>query len=224
MNDGLLPSGLIIEQELSLPGDAKLGIRHFIVRDERWSLAHPLRRRVEVFPEPQRMDWGSKLQERLEGLSERPLPHVSRPLEVGRTVDGQGIYVVTDWHQCTLAMRIADRGLVDDPAGALTWRLFEQLAEGLDALHREGLPHAAFCPSCVGIDLTRQTAWIDGVAWGPLRHWTSGDYIASDALPYQAPECQGRSQAPSESDLPPRMVPVVMLVLRSSQPWKSSRA
>jgi hypothetical protein len=25
-------------------------------------------------------------------------------------------------------------------------------------------------------------------------------------------------------DVPPRMVPVVMLVLRSSQPWKSSRA
>ena len=115
MNDRLLPPGLIIEQEITPPNDAKFGIRRFIVRDERWDPTHAPRRHVRVFPDLERTNWGSKLQERLERLFERPLPHVSRPLEIAKTVDGQGTYVVSDWYECTLAMRIAERGLVDDP-------------------------------------------------------------------------------------------------------------
>jgi serine/threonine protein kinase len=198
MNEQLFPPGLVVEQELTTSSDAKFGIRHFIVRDRRWNTSHAPRRQVRVFSDPGRKNWGSKLQERLERLFERPLPHVSRPLEIAETVDGLGTYVVTDWHECALAMRIAERGLVDDPHRALAWKLFGQLAEGLDALHGAGLPHGAFCPDCVGIDLTQEMAWIDGGAWGPLRHWTSGDYVPPEAIRYQAPECQGRSQDPSE--------------------------
>jgi len=198
MNERLLPPGLIVEQELTSSNDAKFGIRRFIVRDERWNTSHPPQRQVQVFPEPGRTDWGAKLRERLVRLFELPLPHVSRPLEIAATVDGRGSYVVTDWTGCTLAMRIAERGLVDDPNRALAWKLFGQLAEGLAALHRAGLPHGALCPGCVGVELTHEIAWIEGAAWGPLRHWTAGDYVASEAIPYQAPECQGRSQGPSE--------------------------
>jgi hypothetical protein len=202
MSEQLLPPGLVVEQELTTSSDAKFGIRHFIVRDHRWNASHPPGRQVRVFPELGQKNWGSKLQERLEQLFERPLPHVSRPLEIAETVDGKGTYVVTDWHECALAMRIAERGLVDDPSRALAWKLLGELAEGLDALHGAGLPHGALCPDCVGVDLTQETAWIDGAAWAPLRHWTSGDYVPTEAIPYQAPECQGRSQDPSEkSDL-----------------------
>jgi hypothetical protein len=45
-----------------------------------------------------------------------------------------------------------------------------------------------------------------------------------DLKRWDDPNDRKKRAAVLENDLPPRMVPVVMLVLRSSQPWKSSRA
>src|SRR5665213_3315294 len=178
----ILPEGLVLQQEI---GNGCWG-HVFEAEDRRLTANSPLRRIVRFLQLDLSADSRHDLECHWKKIAQTDLPHVSRPLEMGRSGDGRIEYLVLDFYPSTLATRLAGEALNQN----LAWALFQQLANGLAGLHAAGCVHGDLRPENVFLDAPladvglETRAWIGDAAVGPLSYWSRGEQVSNGSRRY----------------------------------------